>query len=72
MLTKSAKLAVLTNPPGIAATPIADEIYPVVPRPMTVLVKLAVVTEPPPPVAVIVTTPIPFVGLNEIPLPARS
>ena len=62
----------LTNPPGIAALPIAEEIYPAVPRPMTVLVKLAVVRDPPPPVAVIVTTPIPFVGLNEIPLPARS
>ena len=62
----------LTKPPGIAATPIADEIYPAVPRPMTVLVKLAVVTEPPPPVAVSLTIPIPFVGFNEIPLPARS
>ena len=72
MLTRLARLAVETNPPGIVATPIADEIYPVVPRPMTVLVKLAVVRDPPPPVPVIVTTPMPFTGLNEIPLPARS
>ena len=61
----------LTNPPGRVVA-VAEERYPAVPRPITVLVKLAVVTEPPPPVAVIVTLPIPFVGLNEIPLPARS
>ena len=34
--TKLAKLAVLTNPPGSTAVPVALEIYPAVPRPMTV------------------------------------
>ena len=59
MLTKPAKLAVLTNPPGSTVVPVALERYPAVPRPITVDVncaskkdvltkpaKLAVLTKP--------------------------
>ena len=46
VLIKFARFAVLTNPPGRMAVPLAVDKYPTVPRPITVDVRFSGVTPP--------------------------